>query len=169
MQPLTPRMYVAKWSWGASSGGASVVRKMSSVTAPGPPRLATRSTQPMPVGSAHVAVCARAVGAPAEAAKAATAASAKKRRSVLHMRARIPQRGRRPWYPRGVTTAALLRALEASLGRPIRATHGSGDTFGATLDDGTDAFVKTAPAHPTGWARAEADGLAWLAAASALR
>jgi fructosamine-3-kinase len=68
---------------------------------------------------------------------------------------------------------AIARALEAALGQRVRRVEAlaGGVTTAqiATLADGGRVFVKSAPAHPSGWATAEARGLAWLAAAGALR
>ena len=68
----------------------------------------------------------------------------------------------------------LARALGAALGvrvealRPV-AGGDSNDAFRADLGDGRRVFVKTGAAAPAGMYAAERRGLAWLAAARALR
>ena len=70
--------------------------------------------------------------------------------------------------------ARLASALEAALHSPVLslATVAGGDinqSYAATLASGEKLFVKTHPNPPTGMYEREAEGLAWLAEARALR
>lgn len=69
---------------------------------------------------------------------------------------------------------ALAAAVSAALGAGVaeaRAVHGGSinRALRVRLADGRDAFVKHHPGAPPGVFRAEADGLAWLAEAGAIR
>jgi fructosamine-3-kinase len=73
-----------------------------------------------------------------------------------------------------VSADALAVAVGAALGAEVvgsRPVHGGSinRALRLTLADGRAAFVKHHPDAPAGVFRAEADGLAWLAAADALR
>jgi fructosamine-3-kinase len=73
-----------------------------------------------------------------------------------------------------VSADAPAAAVGAALGAAVvdaRPVHGGSinRALRLTLDDGRDAFVKHHPDAPPGVFRAEADGLAWLAGAGALR
>jgi fructosamine-3-kinase len=73
-----------------------------------------------------------------------------------------------------VLPASLGEALTRALGSPVTAARSlaGGDinqAFGISLVDGREVFVKTNAHAPAGMFAAEARGLAWLAAARAMR